>query len=215
MTNTKAKAFAATVGTTIIIAITITTICVWPQDNNDLPDSDEPTDSQTDNCRFSLLNLHYEVNSHTLITTSTIIASPCTIIIIFVFKEIVMNRRQKNQRTSMQMMSRGSYPIEYTSSTRTQGIPRLSSSNSYPDLAVQQNSARTYPEMPGTSWSPNMQPYYYMAPKHQARTLRQEHVAGESQQQGQVTALSHGCAPTVEKKDTQEENSKKGLKWRT
>ena len=216
MTSTKAKAFAATIGTTIILAITIITICVWPQDDKNFPDSDEPTDSQTDNSRFSLINLHYKVNSHTLITTSTFIASTCTIIIIIVFKEIVMNRRRKKQRTSMQMMSRGSYPMEYTSSTWMQGIPRQSSSNSYPDLAMQQNIPRPYPDMPATSWSPDVQqPYYYVAPHPQARTLRKEHGAGETQQQGQAMAVVHGRAPAVENKDTEEENSKLGSKWRT
>ena len=79
--NNKVKAIIFSAITTTIIIAAIVTIALWPtqQNNNqnqgDKGDSDDKNDhsdgDNTDNSRFNMLNLHYRISNHTLISTST------------------------------------------------------------------------------------------------------------------------------------------------
>ena len=76
MDTNKAKAIIAGSFPITIIAI-ITTISLWPTNlTDDMPSSDKIpfNDMVTDQSKLNLVNLHYKVTNHTIITTKTMVA---------------------------------------------------------------------------------------------------------------------------------------------
>ena len=101
--NNKVKALVFGAISTIIIAA-IVTIALWPtqKDNNSTQgdngdNGDHGDGNMSDSSRLNLINLHYRITNHTLITTSTTVVFGCLILIIFFAKGYVSRQRKRKR----------------------------------------------------------------------------------------------------------------------
>ena len=78
----------------IIIIGAIVIIALWPaskSDNNSTQgdDGDDSDGNMSDSSRLNLINLHYRITNHSIITTSTLVVFGCLILIILFAKGYV------------------------------------------------------------------------------------------------------------------------------
>ena len=96
--KTKAIVFGSI---SIIIIGAIIIIALWPasseSDKGDDGDGDDGDGNMSDSSRLNLVNLHYRITNHTIITTSTMVVFGC-IIIILIFAKGYASRHKKRKR---------------------------------------------------------------------------------------------------------------------
>ena len=127
--NNKVKAIIFSAITTTIIIAAIVTIALWPtqKDNNqnqgdkgDSGDKDDHSDGDmTDSSRFNMLNLHYRISNHTLISTSTTVVFGCLILTLLLAKGYAS--RQKRRKRENNQRSRDRERNSYTRDYATNG----------------------------------------------------------------------------------------------
>ena len=104
MTSYKLKAIIAG-SISIIIIGAITIIALWPANTQSDDDESSPSDMgdggvMNDSSRLNLVNLHYRVMNHTIITTSTMVFVGLIILISISVKGYASHKRRKRDKRS-------------------------------------------------------------------------------------------------------------------
>ena len=120
--NNKMKALVFGATSAIIIIAAITTITLWPtQKDNDQPkgdgdNGDHSDRDMSDQSKFNLVNLHYRVTNHTIISTTTTVVVGCLILIILFY--VSRQRKRKRDKREKKERERNSHrdynPAPYT-----------------------------------------------------------------------------------------------------
>ena len=71
----------------------------------------------TDQSKLNLVNLHYKVTNHTIMTTTTMVACGIIIIMSFLIKEFVTSWRLKRQRMGSQPKTTRDCPKDFQNSS--------------------------------------------------------------------------------------------------
>ena len=123
--NNKVKAIIFSAITATIITAAIVTFALWPtqQNNNqNQGDSDDKNDDSdgdnTDNSRFNMLNLHYRISNHTLISTTTTVVFGC-LILTFLLAKGYASRQKRRKTDNIRTRDRERNP--YTRDNATNG----------------------------------------------------------------------------------------------
>ena len=202
--NNKVKAIIFSAITTTIIIAAIVAFALWPtqQNNNqskgDKGDSDDKSDhsdgDNIDNSRFSMINLHYRISSHTLISTTTTVVFGCLILTFLLAKGYASRQKRRKRENNQRTRDRERNP--YTRDYATNGTWSMGPMDSW--------------MAPGPAWG-HPQPQGQMTPAghhhpHGPHPLPAPRVPRE---EGQELALVHTNATR-----TNEEGPKPGTQWK-